>query len=85
MSQLQPPQGHRAINLIHDRMTVHFDIHGDTGTVRHEFWDGDRQRDRDWHRFRETGSTQPTPQTADEVLDLYRFLADAPTTEEVTR
>ncbi len=79
------PQGHRAINLIRERMTVHFDIQGDTGTVRHEFWDEATQRDRDWRRFKETGSTEPTSQPAGEVLELYRFLAGDPDAEEVQR
>jgi hypothetical protein len=77
------PQGHRAINLPGERMTVHFDIQGDTGTVRHEYWDEATQRDRDWRRFMETGSTDPVPQPASEVLDLYRFLATPSEKKEV--
>ena len=77
------PRGHRAIRLPGERVTVHFDIDGDTGTVRREWWDEPTQRDRDWRRFQETGLTEPTPQPAAEVLELYRFLAGDPKAEEV--
>lgn len=64
------------MNLPRERMTVHFDIDGDMGTIRHEYWNEAVQRDRDYQRYTATGSLELEPRPAAEVYEIYLYLSE---------